>query len=139
MTPLASDVFGQISIADIELVGRLFPVPNMDDVIEHRWEESEYNSVFFGLDDWDALPKSLEATIWLPIARLEYGKDDDNHLKYCGLFLLPIEGADGIPKYQRIGFSGTSSTGDLAGSRYFLGGWTLPPWDQTELQTIRLI
>jgi hypothetical protein len=55
-----------------------------------------------------------------------------------GLLLHKFEDSEDVPCYYRIGLVRISDNGSIAGSGFYVDGWTSPPWPAEELQTIRL-
>jgi hypothetical protein len=108
-------------------------MPDLDDILEHMWEEDSFEPGSFGLDGWKGLPNTMNQISILPIADLEEEK-----FTVHGLLLHNSEVLENIPCYHRIGFARISRNGSIAGSGFYVDGWTSPPWPAEELQTIRL-
>jgi hypothetical protein len=108
-------------------------MPDLDEFLERMWEELSFDRSSFGLDDWGSLLNTVDQIKFLPIADLE--KDE---FTFHGLLLCNSEDSEDVPCYRRIGFACLSSDGNIAGSGFYVDGWTSPPWPDEELQMIRL-
>jgi hypothetical protein len=136
--PLARDGFGQIANGHINLSGKFFPMPDLFDILERMWEHISFEPGSFGLDG--SLPNMMNQISILPIADIANfeGELVDDEFTFHGLLLHNCEDLENIPCYRRIGFARISSDGSIAGSGFYVDGWTCPPWPAEELQTIRL-
>jgi hypothetical protein len=54
--PLARDEFGQVANCHIDLSGKLFPIPDVNGILEHMWDVTSFSPRCFGLDVWGGLP-----------------------------------------------------------------------------------
>jgi hypothetical protein len=101
------------------------------------WEENSFEATSFGLDAWESLPNTMNQISILPIADIA-GWEERDEYTFHGLLLHSSEDLENVPCYHRIGFARISSDGSIAGSGFYVDGWTSPPWPAEELQTLRL-
>jgi hypothetical protein len=112
-------------------------MPDMGDMLEHMWKKKPFKEAAFGLDGLRKLPNTMNRVSILPIVAYEIGDEEDKFL-FHGLLLHNFEELEGVRCYHRIGFAHISRDGSIAGSEFYVDGWTSPPWPAEELQTIRL-
>jgi hypothetical protein len=120
--PLARDDFGQRANGDIDLNGKLFPMPDLFDILERMWEQISFEPGSFGLDG--SLPNTMNQISILPIADVANfeGELVDEEFPFHGLLLSNCEDLENIPYYRRIGFARIYSDGSIAGSGFYVDG-----------------